>query len=100
MLQCEDCEHFRRDVDGSPRLQCDPFTNIKEPQCLIKWQLIQLTVISKSHQATLDMHKRLAPLQEKMFKYMEREIEDVEEGESWKLENLDDDDDDDDPFHV
>ncbi len=92
MLQCKDCEFFRQGPDGSPELSCNPFTNIKEPECLAKWQLLQLTVLAKSHQATLDMYQRLAPLQEKMFKHMEREIDDVEEGDSWKLTGEDDDD--------
>ena len=92
MLQCKDCEFFRQGPDGSPELSCNPFTNIKEPECLAKWQLLQLNVLAKSHQATLDMYQRLAPLQEKMFKHMEREIDDVEEGDSWKLAGDDDDD--------
>ena len=76
-------------------LTCDPFSTIKEPECLLKWQLIQLNVIAHSHQATLDMYRRFAPLQEKMFKHMEREIDDVEEADRWKLD--DDDEEDDDP---
>ena len=92
MLQCQDCEFFRQAPDGSPELACNPFTNIKEPECLLKWQLIKLNVISESHQATLDMYQRLAPLQEKMFKHMEREIDEVEDSESWKYDDDDDGD--------
>jgi hypothetical protein len=95
VIHCKDCEFFRREPDGSPKLTCDPFTNIKEPECLLKWQLIQLTTMSRSHQATLDMYKRLAPLQEKMFRHMEREIDDVEETDRWKYE---DDDEEKNPF--
>ena len=91
MLQCKDCEFFRQGPDGSPELSCNPFTNIKEAECLAKWQLLQLTVLAKSHQATLDMYQRLAPLQEKMFKHMEREIDEVEEADRWKLADDDDD---------
>ena len=40
--------------------------------------------VARSHQATLDMYKRLAPLQEKMFEHMEREIDENEEAERWK----------------
>ena len=94
MLQCEDCEFFRRQPDGSPELTCNPFTNIKEASCLAKWQLIQLNVIAKSHEATLDMYQRLAPLQEKMFKQMEREIDDVDEADSWKYTDDEEEDDD------
>lgn len=91
MLQCKDCEFFRRASDGTPMLSCDPFETIKEPECLMKWQLLQLRVVAKSHQATLDMYKRLAPLQEKMFRHMEREIDDVEAGDQWKFGDPDDD---------
>ncbi len=100
MLQCQNCEFYRQDSDGSPQLICDPFLNIKEPECLMKWQLVQLNVISKSHQATLDMYRRLAPLQEKMFQHMEREIEDVDEADRWKLSDDDEEDQDDDPFKI
>lgn len=99
MLQCQDCEFFRRRADGSPELTCDPFVNIKEPECLLKWQIVQLNVVSKSHQATLDMYRRLAPLQEKMFKHMEREIDEVEEADRWKFTDEDEEDEDEDyPF--
>jgi len=92
MLQCQDCEFFRQGPDGSPELTCNPFTTIKEPECLAKWQLVQLTVIARSHQATLDMYQRLAPLQEKMFKHMEREIDEVDEADRWKHDEEEEDD--------
>ncbi len=97
MMQCRDCEFYRQAPDGSPRLLCDPFINIKEPECVGKWQLLQLSLISKSHQATLDMYKRLAPLQEKMFLHMEREIDEAEDTDRWKYEQTDDEDD---PFRL
>lgn len=97
MIQCQDCEFYRPAPDGSPQLSCDPFLNIKEPECLVKWQVVQLRLIAKSHQATLDMYQRLAPLQEKMFKHMERELDDAEDADRWKFQ---DDDEDDDPFHL
>ncbi|MFQ5495279.1 MAG: hypothetical protein ACE5EX_07835 [Phycisphaerae bacterium] len=97
MFQCSDCEYYRPGPDGARQLTCDPFSNIKEPACLAKWQLVKLDVVMKSHQATLDMYKRLAPLQERMFNHMERELDESEEADSWKYA---DDDDDDDPFTV
>lgn len=84
MLRCEDCEFFSRLPDGSPQLHCDPFSTIKESECLSKWNLFQLRVIADSHEATLEMHRRFAPLQEKMFRHMEKEIDDMEDSESWK----------------
>lgn len=103
MIRCEDCEFFSRGADGSPHLACDPFSTIKEPECLAKWQVYQLTTISRSHQATLDMHRKLAPLQEKMFRHMERELDDADDADSWKYHPPNDeenDDDDDDPFRI
>jgi len=92
MLQCTECEFYRRQPDGSPHLTCDPFSTIKEPECLTKWQLIQLNVIAHSHQATLEMYRRFAPLQEKMFRHMEREIDEVDEADAWKQDYDDDED--------
>ena len=112
MLQCRDCEFFHpapnADQTGLPgghpvlpelsQFTCDPFSTIKEPECLMKWQLLQLNTVAKSHQATLDMYRRLAPLQEKMFKHMEREIDEADDADSWK--SPEDDEPDDDIFRV
>jgi len=92
MLQCSECEYFVRGKDGQVGFRCDPFATIKEPECLIKWQLIkssetarQMERMVKAYEATIQMYERLAPLQEKMFRHMEREIDDYDESESWKL---------------
>ena len=45
-------------------MTCDPYSTIKEPECLLKLQLVQLNLMARSHQATLEMYERLAPLQE------------------------------------
>lgn len=100
MIQCKDCEHFVRGTAGQVGFTCDPFSTIKEPECLVKWQLIKidmqlarLETMVRAYQATLDMYKRLAPLQEKMFRHMEREINDIDEAESWKQDYDEPDDD-------
>jgi len=102
MIQCETCEFFARGSDDTPLLLCDPFATIKEPECIQKHQLVRLNTLAQSHQATLEMYKRIAPLQEKMIRHVEREIDETEEADRWKYENFDDeeDDDDDDPFRV
>ena len=91
MIQCEQCEHFDRDAAGNVRLKCDPFRNIKEQECLAKWQLIKLDTMVKAYQATLQVYHRLAPLQEKMFRHMEREIDEIEEADRWKYDIGDED---------
>ncbi len=95
MLRCEDCEYFRRDAAGRAVLTCDPFASIKEPECLQKWQVLRLGDLARSYEAMLDMYRHLAPLQERMFKHMERELDDAEEAESWKLGYEEDDETDD-----
>lgn len=90
MIQCEDCEFFERNPNGGFNLKCDPFRNVKEPSCLIKWQLMKIEQMVQAYQATLDYYRRLAPMQEKMFRVMEREIDDLDESESWKLDDDDD----------
>lgn len=94
MLRCEDCEFFSRASDGSPILACDPFSTIKEPECLAKWQVAQLMSISQSHQATAELHRRLAPFQEKIIKHMEREMGEADDSDRWKRSDEDDEDDD------
>lgn len=101
MIQCEACEFFQRAADGRPRLLCDPFATIKEPECLGKWQLLRLQSLAESHDALLAMHRRFAPMQEKLFRHVEREIDDAEDADRWKFGQDDDtDEEDDDPFRV
>jgi len=82
---------------------CDPLTNIKEPECLVKWQLLRSTELAQkmdrmvaAYEATLAVYKRLQPLQEKMFRHMEREIDETEESDAWKYGQDDEDEDADD----
>ncbi len=94
MIQCSDCEFFERRPDGSLGFACDPFTTIKEPECLVKWQLIKLDTMVQAYQATVRMYERMAPLQERMLRHMEREMDEAEEADSWKYEYGDEGDDD------
>jgi hypothetical protein len=89
MLQCENCEFFYRDEKGRIQLRCDPFSTIKEPECLAKWQLLRQDALLQAYHATLQWQQRLAPMQEKMFEFMKREMDDLDESDSWK--NQDDD---------
>ena len=89
MIQCEKCEFFRRGSGGEISFTCDPFGNIKEPECLVKWQLIKINQMVASYHATLSYYRKLAPMQEKMFKIMEREMDDLGEAEKWKISDTD-----------
>ncbi len=91
MIQCENCEHFVRGPGGELTFKCDPFKNIKEPECLIKWQLLRggemaqkLDRLVKAYEATLEIYRKWQPMQEKMLRHMEREIDEAEETDSWK----------------
>lgn len=96
MIQCKDCQHFRRGERGEIAFSCDPFSNIVEPECLAKWQLIKINQMVANYQSMLEYYRKLAPLQEKMFKVVEREIDDMNESEKWKTSEDDDIDDRDD----
>jgi len=93
MLQCKDCQYCQIAPDGRKVFKCDPFTNIVEPACIEKWQLIKLDMLLASYQSMLRSYERLAPLQNKMFKYIEREIDDMDETEKWKYDDDDQDQD-------
>jgi hypothetical protein len=90
MIQCKDCEFCEIGSDGRRTLKCDPFINIKEPECVAKWQLIRLDMLLASYQSMLKWYGKLAPLQDKIFKYMKREIEDLEDADNWKIDDQDD----------
>jgi len=72
--------------------KCDPFTNIKEPECIAKWQLIRLDMLLASYQGMLKWYGKMAPLQDKIIQFMQREINELDEADQWKT-----DDDDDEP---
>jgi hypothetical protein len=96
MIQCSECEFCVRGPGGQVAFRCDPFSNIKEPECLVKWQLIKLDAMVRAYQATVEHYKRLAPLQEKMFRHMEREIDDIEDQDKWKYGDEEDEGEDED----
>lgn len=106
MIQCSDCEFFTPGPGGQLGFRCDPFRNIKEPECLAKWQLLRSAELSgkvdrlvAAYEATLETYRRMQPLQEKLFKFMEREVQETEESESWKYgEEEEDEDDEDEPL--
>ncbi len=93
MIQCKDCEFCTLDQNGRRSFNCDPFTNIKEPECIAKLQLIRLDMLLASYQGMLDWYQKLAPLQDKLVKFMKREIEDIDESENWKLDEEEPEDD-------
>jgi len=87
MIQCKDCEFCTVGPDGQRTFRCDPFVNIKEPECIAKWQLIRLDMLVASYQSMLKWYGKLGPLQDKIIKYMQREIEDIDESERWKIDD-------------
>jgi hypothetical protein len=97
MIQCKDCEFYEVTPDGRRIFKCDPFVNIIEPECLQKWQIIRTDMLIASYQKMIGMQNKFAPLQDKILKYMKKEIDDMEDADNWK--NPDDDQpSDDQPF--
>lgn len=95
MIQCQDCEYFKEDSEGRRVFQCDPFKNIKEPECLMKWQLLRLDLLVTHYRTMLSWQQKMAPIQDKLFKYVKRELDDIDEAERWKFEDYDNPDEDD-----
>jgi len=84
MIQCKDCEYGEVDENGNVQLRCNPFTNIKEPECLTKWQLVRLDLMTRAYVATIQEYKKIAPIQQKLYRHMSREIDEMDEADSWK----------------
>ena len=93
MIQCKDCEFCEISDDGRRAFKCDPFVNIKEPECLTKWQLLRLDMLVASYQGMMKWYEKLAPIQDKMFKYMKREMDDIDESDQWKIDDEEDEED-------
>lgn len=92
MLQCEGCEFFERAPDGRITLRCNPFSTIKEESCLLKWQLLKIDTMVHAYMATARFYRRMAPLQEKMFRYLERELDEMDDADFWKRADEDESD--------
>lgn len=94
MIQCKDCEFYEDQGDGRRVFKCDPFNNIKEPECLAKWQILRIDMLSASFQQMTAWQQKMGPLQDKIMKYVKRELEDIDESEKWKtdIDNNDDQD--------
>jgi hypothetical protein len=86
MIQCDKCELCEIGPDGRKMFKCDPFSSVKEAECIAKWQLIRLDMLLGSYQSMLKWYSKLGPLQDKIFKYVQREIGEMEESEGWKLD--------------
>ena len=91
MIQCKDCELCEFGPDGRRSFKCD----IKEPECIAKWQLIRLDMILSSYQGMLKWYGKLAPIQDQLIRYMQREINEIDETESWKLDAEEDEEEED-----
>jgi hypothetical protein len=87
MLQCKDCEFFQISENGGRTFKCDPFTTIKEHECIAKWQLLRLDMLLASYQSMLRWYEKMSPMQDKLFKYMQREIDDINESDNWKIDD-------------
>jgi len=87
MIQCKDCELYQSNPDSKGTFICNPFTNIKEPECIAKWQLIRLDMLLASYQGMLKWYGKMAPLQDKIIQFMQREINELDESDSWKLDD-------------
>ena len=87
MIQCKDCELCEMGPGAKRTFKCDPFTNIKEPECIAKWQLIRLDMLLASYQGMLKWYGKMAPLQDKIIQFMQREINELDEADQWKLDD-------------
>ena len=92
MIQCKDCELCEISEDGRRVFKCDPFSNIKEPECLLKLQIMRLDMLAASYRSMLYWQEKMGPMQDKLFKYVQREINDIDETESWKYNDQDEND--------
>ena len=93
MIQCNDCEFYEEGPSGQRTFKCDPFKNIKEPECLTKWQILRLDMLVSNYRTMMGMQQKMAPMQDKIMKYIQRELNDIDEADSWKVEDDEDDED-------
>lgn len=86
MIQCKDCELYK---DG--QTTCDPAVNIKEPECLLKWQLLILDNLDRRIEQSNAFTLRMMPRIEKLLEAQERASAGEEDADSWKHGGADED---------
>jgi hypothetical protein len=84
MIQCRDCDLCDVAPDGGVQFRCNPFTNIKEPECLLKHQLLRLDMMTRAYVSTIAEYRKIAPLQERLYRHMSREMDEMDDADSWK----------------
>ncbi|AQT69027.1 hypothetical protein STSP2_02206 [Anaerohalosphaera lusitana] len=92
MIQCKDCELCEIGEDGRRTFKCNPFSNVKEPECLQKWQILKLDMLLAGYRSMLGFQQKMAPMQDRIMKYVQRELDDIDESESWKFDDEDESD--------
>ena len=94
MLQCKECEFCEVGPDGEVKLNCNPFTNVKESECLLKWQLLRLDLMTRAYMATIAEYRKIAPLQKELYRRMKQEFKEMDDADSWKQSDEETDDED------
>ena len=89
MIQCKDCQFCKRSDDGQLIFTCDPFTTIVEPECLTKWQLLRLDGMTAYFRSLQGQQQKMAPMQDKIMRYVQRELDDIDQTDNWKYEEDD-----------
>ncbi len=64
----------------------------------MKWQLMRLDMLLSTQEALFRNNAKLAPLQDKLIRYVEKEIDDLDDADSWKYGDDGDPDDSDDDY--
>ncbi len=91
MIQCKDCELCEITPDGRKTFKCDPFSTIKEPECLAKMQLLRMEMLLATHRTMLGWYEKMGPMQKKIFKYVQKELDDIDESDKWKVDEDEED---------
>ena len=52
---------------------------------------VAVDALVANHRGLLSWYERMAPLQDKIFKFVQREMDDIDETERWKLSDQDED---------
>lgn len=95
MLKCNECEFYQPTAEGRKNFLCDPFSTVKEPECLQKWQILRLEMLLAGYGQMLAAQQSMEPMHRKMMQYVEREIDGINEADQWKLNGLDEEDEED-----
>jgi hypothetical protein len=59
----------------------------------MKWQILRLDLLLKHSRMNMSWQHKMSPIQDKILKYIQRELDDLDDADQWKFGDYEDNED-------